>query len=123
MSRWHNVCLLSVNLWSFVNEEVPVPGVRQEGNAGKDLVRTHYNMRPIFGIRQILGQLIGDVLPDGVSVKHFDLRRYGQSAEFLNVGLFNEELGRLQQQNVSALLDELTCPLDELKSLARSARC
>src|SRR4051794_16933016 len=37
MSARHNVCLLSVNLWHFIDQEVPFTPVRPKGNSGEDL--------------------------------------------------------------------------------------
>jgi hypothetical protein len=77
MSAGHNECLLSVNLWNFIDQEVPCPGIRQEGNPRKYQMGSHYNMRPIFGICQILCKLVAYILPNGISVKYLYRGRLG----------------------------------------------
>ena len=42
-------------------------------------MRSHYYVRPIFRFCQVLSQLIGYILADTVSVKHFDRRRDADS--------------------------------------------
>ena len=40
-------------------------------------MRRHDNMRPIFGICQIFGKLMGYILPNGISVKYLYRGRLG----------------------------------------------
>src|SRR5216117_3259169 len=100
MSIRHDVRLLPVNLWDFVDQEVPLAGIRQEWDAGKYLMRSHDDMRPILRTCQIFRELVGHVPTNRITMKNLHRGRIGELSELLNPRFFDQQFGWLQQQHV-----------------------
>ena len=65
-------------------------------------------MRSIFRGGQIFGKLMGHVLADCVAMKDFYGWWVGKLPKLLDPRFFDKQLGWLQQQDVSALSDQLS---------------
>jgi hypothetical protein len=85
-------------------------------------MRCHDDMSSILRVRQVLGQLMRDIPADSVTVEHLDRGRAGQTPEFLHPRFLDEQLCRLNKEDIVAILDQLMRTLDELERLSGSTR-